>query len=1678
MTKMRERLISVVARYGVSAIALLSLVRPTAAQDYHPPLEAYVDMSAVPRDLLVSAEPDDPTTPVDESNILDRIRVKGFRYAEIQNAAGVDIGARITGKLIFNPGFRLGLSALDALELVVAEGEFEFEMVAREEVSALPEENYPFIFAIKAIPLRLRLKTDLLRPVKKAADGQFSEYQQNSAGEYVDDVGNPVYADLVNTVTVVIRYTWDGEPEVAFSDPATGAIPQFSISSPVMIGETGVVLEVTDAQVDLSATASPAGIADPAWMGVRFGQFAVHFTNGLEVPEMRAGPGATPTRPEMASIQLTNFSVGNGGFSGRISGSTTGLIEIPLFGMVFELDSIGLEFSQNALVSSSITGTIREFPYFQTDVKLSLALDLKGNFKIGIAADDPNRNGAGLVSWTIASVFTLEVESISFEYREQVFLTRLNGAIIPLFFDADIDASDDSDPRIEINGLTITSTGEVSLEGGWITLPSKRYLDFHAFKIELAQIGFGTDEGTAASRSWVGFTGGIELVEGLSASAKVKKLQFLWPRKDGTPGVDVKLEGIEVAYSQPGVVTFKGSVDWFEEANRKGFAGAIDLNLEFIKTSVNGRLVIGETVPSVGAPATQVGSCTTTPTTSPFKFFYIDLEANLPAGIPVFSNVSIYGFLGLFAYNMEPHICAFAKPLDWFRAHMAATNVVGGSPPPWIPADDAVAVGLGVILGTTSDDGYVIHTKVALTVAVPGPVVILSGAGNILKERGELTTGGDPLFLALAVFDGRQKVFLINLGIHYRIPSGGEVIDLTAEAEAYFNLSDPSDWHLWLGKKTPESERIRAQVLKFLTASAYYMLDPNQLGFGAKAGYDSRPGWKFGPLRVVLAAWFSYDVEISWRPVHAWGNAQLAGAVELSAFGFGVGLSAHASLTLATPTPYLIDGRFRVKLKLPWPLPDPSATVHLRWEEEKPKLPLDQLVTQVGLEASKSMAAVTAAPQRGVTVSSGHSVDLSTLCSPWESLPAMPELDEDLNGNGVLDPGEDFNGDGVLNVSTPTPSCTDRPMVPVNYRPVVAFGRSTNESLSGADQPTLTGNTGTYVDVIGEATFRYNLTSLKLWASKKTGGASVTFSDVLPEVYGAWPALLGDPQQPGALYVKLWSKNPFDIYEPSTYLFHDGGRGSWTDWFAETYGDWPCPAPTKGTQVGIQANLLPFLAIQTAVTRGRQGPIQVPPLRPDSVCADPGILTQEDLILPPYHVFALAVESEVATTGPAAGKTYRDVAYFHTEGAPLNLDPYVYLTVPAALTKLHYRSYDVGLRFNETYMDLLYKEPGSPAELLYKNPTQKFVLEVLDENGEPLRDPADNFVPITTRWELAPDHIRNRTDEEWLELLQDRGVPVDVGLLPKDDMVYGRPNWAGGFRSRTRYVVRAWLEDDRLLTDTRLDDDIWLAANAVREHEGNRVLLFDYPLVTSAYDSFAELAASYEGQWWPLEVAAFSPAIVNPAAANAVSRTVAVTASVGNGDAGVIARYLAQAATPLGPDDLGPGDLEAWIARVPGYTALPNELSDAQRDAILAAWEDEIDAYDRLSEHMALEREQEPLPLQAEVNVLMLAGSARGFLLELPEPVEWARVRLSMEGPTGVRTPAVIVNHQGTRAFILDATGGSVAALGDGVYRLTLEFHRDIGSRNPRYYAPDGLVTETATLEAVLPDGHFTPESP
>lgn len=1627
---------------------LLVLAAPLAAQDpYYPPLSAHVDTDALPQDFLTPAEDGGPS-------LAERVRVKSFLYSELSvtEADGTerDIGANITAELVITDGFELEVPGLEeAFTLVIGEGVLTAQVTAREEETEDPAspENFPFVaeLSVATVPLVLRLNEAVFKPVQP---GTFEPYPEGSAPH--------PEVSLAGAASLRYRLSWDGESDLDFSVGA-GPPPTFELNTPVMLGDTGIVLDVDEVTLDLSELSSPPGIADPAWRGIKLGRFAVHWTNGLEVPEATVeddGAGGL-SGSGVPGLTFTDFSIGTGGFSGSMCGDGLGLaLPAGLFDLDFTVEELCVEFSRNALTGGKVVGTATSFPFFDSGVELALALDMSGNFTIGLADPDP-ADGEELIVWTVPDVLNFYVNSLAFERRDEVFLVRLNGEIEPLFFE-ELEgvsaASSDGTPaggdaaRIAVNGLTLTSQGDVSIDGGWITLPEKKYIDFKAFKITLSQVGFGRTEGTTA-QSWFGFTGGVQLVEGLDAEAEVKRLQFLWPGAGSAP-VDVKLEGISVAFEVPSVLRFEGSVDWFETTategapGTEGFGGKLEISLIALNNmTIAGRVVVGSAHDPVGGD---------------FKFFYIDLETQFPAGIPIFTGISLYGLSGLFAYNMAPNIAGFTTPVAWYNAYREADNVVAGAPPPWVVRDGALALGAGVIFGT-SDEGFTVNAKVALTIAVPGPVVMLQGMANVLKPRAQLSDSSDvPDFVALAIYDGAGSTFVVNIGVFYDL---ARVIEVSGEGEAFFNLADPGDWHLYLGQRDPEDRRITATVLSLAQASSYYMIEPTGLAFGAKVKYGDR--WEFGPLAVRLEAWFAYDADISWRPIQAWGHIDLGGAVELSAFGVGVGLSAQATLTLETPKPFNIDGQFHVKLSLPWPLPDPQADVHLSWHQDGEQRPLDEAVTAITLHARKGDWVIR--PQlEGWSGDAGPGTPVGTvaaasLCSPGESAPRPGSLDVDVTSG----------------------SPCGRPLVPLDSFVSVRFDRGMNDPENlpagiGLGNAYATEPANRHRDVVNEQTFQYDATAYELLYHAKDADP-VTVDTAPSGLYASWTSIPGSAAQDPPLPVEethnnldVLSKNPFRYYENATYLGYEGEQVEWTDWAAGHYGAAYCLDGYRSNGDGVWERYHWNETTGAPFGGAAQGPSPVQPYCPIELTW----MDDEDFVLPPYSVFRFTMDGRVRESDDSATyRHYRNAVYFHTDGPPLELADYVETTVPEFPNRPHYRGYDVSIRFDENYMNKLYRQTAD----------QFLQFQVLDVNEKPVPAADSSESLVVTDWDEAPDTELTRTEAAWVEVLDNLGA-LSASSLPKDDLIFGRVTDPSAVRPGQRHLVRVQLEDPRLASDARLSDAGWLAVNPVRyiSPDRTRAVLYEYDFTASRYEGLAGLLATFTdagSAWFREEVdAGLSLADLGAAIAPLDEDFADGSAVLGNGDTGPMGLYLRHLLAPRSPEELSDETFLAYAGRTPGYSGDAATLSETQRQAVRERWTAALSAFAAVDELLGLELERQPLPEQVEVTVLKRGAESIGWMLEFPEAIDLSRIEVEAQAAGVAFRPTLVPSADDRRLFVFRKSGGAVAPLTDGLHRLTFHLHRTLGDRNPRYYHRDGNDLETAALAFEVPGDEFTPE--
>lgn len=988
--------------------------------------------------------------------LLDEIGVTDFQVA------ADDTELRFTGTVAWLREIELKLPALDAVSIaLLSTGGFT-------QVNFALRLRPDFELRLVNLKAALRVRSAFLKPVHK--DG---------AGKWVptlDAQGEPVPAEMtLSGIDAVVS----AEGDVTAEFPA-GA-PLLSLP-PLQFGDTGIVLEMSDIQLYLSGQQAPPAGAPQGFKGVAINSAQLHLSGGMAV-------GGAPD-----NINATGLLIGSSGFSGDIeaewnttydataktfSGSGTG----QLFGIPFGLKSVGLGLKQNQFQKSEIKGELL-LPFFDEPVEVEIGVNADGGFSVALTGTGPN----GLKKLTKPNIIELELDSIKFELKDGVFVAKLSGEVTPL-------VGTDKGlkwPGFKVEELSIDSGGHVRLQGGWLDLRDQYELNFNGFKVSITKLGFGKTEDGG---KWVGFSGGLKLVDGFTAGASVEGLRITWYEDGRKPATKISFNGIGVEFEIPGVLRFKGAVSYRELTvdgeDVQRFDGDITLELVALKIEIDAKLVIGRAKGPQGE----------------YNFFAIYLGVELPTGIPLSPiPLALYGFAGLFALQMEPNK---KPPEEWYdgwykRANVGVTDLANK----WGNRRGSLALGCGVTIGTT-DNGFTFNCKALLVFVFPGPIIMLEGKANLLKDRAELAD--EPMFRSLAVLDMRQKMILIGLDARYKQDeTSGNVIDIRAGVEAYFH--DPGDWHVYIGEREPREKRVRAEIFKLFEANSYFMIDPKRLATGAWVGYARR--WQYGPVGLTMEAWLEGNAVVNWNPLHFHGDLWLHGQVEVKVFKFSLGLSVDARFAADLFDPYHLVASFEVSVRLPKPLKEKSFDITLEWGPRKTwPDPLPSPLKEVAVEHFKTTTSWPLDAHKSVG-------------PPFGSLP----------------------------------------VVPLDCRPHISFRRPVHDdALAGVNpqppEPPFE-RIGDAERGEGPARVRYGLKEVSLlkWEPQAQQWRGVAVAGRPPAagertLYGSWaatPQLPSGAGQPAAACDKLWlwSKTPFD------YTRHGGAEGD--DWFTANFPSYPC----------------------------------------------------------------------------------------------------------------------------------------------------------------------------------------------------------------------------------------------------------------------------------------------------------------------------------------------------------------------------------------------------------------------------------------------------------------------------------------------------------------------------------------
>ncbi len=951
---------------------------------------------------------------------LGTIAITGYR---LEQAA-----ARATARL----DLALGTGDDLVIPLIGLDG---FKFVMPSTTTAI-EVEYAGAFELRAggFTASLRIASALLVPV----DGPYPNWTPR-----LDATGQPEALELALEVGGLVLDA-DFCPTLELTNDLT--------LTPFMIGNTGIVVEVSGARLFLSGKEIPPPGQPEGFRGVALDQVKIY------LPSAFALPSITPD-----SLTVQGLVIGQGGVSGSFSAewqtgwdgpTPVGVGAGTLLGLPFALRSVGVTLTQNAVTSGVFAGEIG-LPFFDQVLAVEVALDSSGGLALNLGAADPE----GLISLEIPNLGTLRVSSLSLEAGDLPAVV-LNGSLQLTVLSPGLQW-----PAIDLQGLRITAAGDIELPGGWLDLQTPIALDLFGFLLEISRLGLGRlDDG----RRWIGFSGGVHLVDFLPTGASVEGLRVTWD-PDGLSAPEVTLQGVGLELTLPGVLTLDGDVAFINEATERYFKGNVKLALLPLGITLDASLKVGRNL------------------VEDYKFVYTFLEVTLPVGLPLWATgAALYGLSGLYGMNVNPS-ATNGDWYGWYAAQPAPLNVTHTDK--WIGAADGKALGAGLTLGTLFDLGRVVSVKGLFVLVLPGPVIMLHGKANFLQLP---PSNDDPasegVLDALAVLDGMAGTLQLNVDAGY---SQGQVLDIAASAEAFFDFANPRNWHFYLGQDQPVDRRIRASLLGLLHGDAYLMIGPDGIATGAAIswGYD----WTFGPVKVILRAWIGAEAEITWTPPQLEGSLTLGGEFEISIAGFGIGLSAEATLAGKAPTLYWVRGTLRLVVKLPTPIKDLDEDVVLEWRQDAIP-PSEDPFKSISIEHPK--------------------VDETWAVNVGAAQSALPGSSSYVAG----------------------------PLVPLDARPSVAFDRGMKD-ISGGAFTSIDAYPGP--TLIGDHAFDYELLAVTLEKWPKAGGLAWV---PVEDLYGAWMAVEDGEGEPAFTRLGLWAKSPFAFTRQTARTYRDAFLANHADW--------------------------------------------------------------------------------------------------------------------------------------------------------------------------------------------------------------------------------------------------------------------------------------------------------------------------------------------------------------------------------------------------------------------------------------------------------------------------------------------------------------------------------------------------
>ncbi len=644
-------------------------------------------------------------------------------------------------------------------------------------------------------------------------------------------------------------------------DKDGGFLAEFTIAE-LALGE----FKFTDvaAVLDLSRTASPkvTGVAEPAaeWTGLMLKSL----TATLPWPFEKDGGGG-------ASFTAKGWMLDQG-LTGRLTLTTTEALGVKVKGsgkFDARLKTFDLKFVHGDLDSLSSTGTMNAKPFVVDPLAFTLDYDAAKGFVL--RADIPKGDqafGFGDVVKFGFTVLAIEVPSASSGKKPAL---RMDGAV-------SVKVDGITSPAFKFEGVRLRSDGTLNPGGGWIDLREYGHLDFHAFGVDVREIGFGS---VPDGEHWFGLSGGIRVSEALGMDVSVQANKLRWFEGGGFTVDEVALQA-----SVQGVVSIDGKVKYQESGAEKEFRGSVSVGVS----------MAGGTFKADIAFVAGHGS-------SGFEYWGVAGSFTLPAPVVLgTTGFALFGVKGGCAYHLKP---TGPYVYDW-------------------PADPGASLSFqaGVTVGTATDVGFTFNAGVTLTMTLSPLVLRLDGLGHLLTAMD--ASDDDRVVQATVVFDSSGPSFDASLTLGKSASQPFQVkrlVQLRGIAALHVG-KDGAFFHI--GTKAQPISATVFPDFGGITASAWFAIDwPGYSGLSITTG--AYAGWGFsydlGVCDVSGHLESGGEVAVHFGPFSFSGS--LSASIGVSACGIGFDLGASCGVS---GLPVHVAAHCSLEIDLPWPLPDPSLS--------------------------------------------------------------------------------------------------------------------------------------------------------------------------------------------------------------------------------------------------------------------------------------------------------------------------------------------------------------------------------------------------------------------------------------------------------------------------------------------------------------------------------------------------------------------------------------------------------------------------------------------------------------------------------------------------------------------------------------------------------------------------------